>query len=123
MANAYHNPGGKYLHENKWDTPDSRTFLREVLKAIWMDNTPEDVKKLWKFRVASGGRFPGEALECLDRVVQNPPCDLVELLQENGWVFLVHQEGGEEHPFTFDEHVEWLRQQVALLRLIFQKDM
>ncbi len=77
--------------------------------------------KLWEFRVAAGGQFPGKALECLDRILQHPPLDLVELLQENGWVFLVHQEGDQESPFNYDEHVEWLRQQVALLRLIFQK--
>ncbi len=86
-----------------------------------MDNTPDEVIALWKHRVAAGGEFPRKALECLEQVVQNPPPDLVKLLQENGWVFLVHQQGQEEFPFTFDEHVEWLRQQVALLRLIFQK--
>ncbi len=78
--------------------PDWRSFLREVLKAIWMDNTPDEVIALWKARIAAGGQFPKKALECLEQVVQHPPLDLVTLLQENGWVFLVHQEGEEERP-------------------------
>ncbi len=101
--------------------PDPRSFLRLVLKAIWMDNTPDEVIALWKARIEAGGQFPRQALECLEGVIVHPPADLVKLLQENGWIFLTHEEGSKEWPFSFDEHVEWLRHQVGALRRIFQE--
>jgi hypothetical protein len=47
-------------------------FFREVLKAIWMDNTPEEVIGLWKGRIAAGGQFPEKAFECLEQVIEQP---------------------------------------------------
>jgi hypothetical protein len=100
---------------------EPREFLREVLK-LWMDNTPDDALALWKGRLLAGGSFAKDALEILDKTIADPPPDLIELMKENGWLHLIHEdEDGEETPFTFDEHVAWLREQTERLRAAFQE--
>lgn len=88
-------------------------FFREILKAVWMDNTPEEALALWKTRAAAGGTFARDALECLDHITTNPPPDLIVLMQENGWLYLTHED---ETPLDFDEHVAWLRAEIERLR-------
>ena len=98
----------------------SKEFFREVLRAVWMDNTPDEVLALWRARVAGGGSFPGDALRCLEAVLQDPPEDLIALMQEHGWIHLVHEEDGEEWPFTFEEYVAWLRAEKDRLRAVYE---
>ncbi|MGL5830392.1 MAG: hypothetical protein ACRC0L_12605 [Angustibacter sp.] len=38
-------------------------------------------------------------------VIDNPPEDLIEIMQRDGWIGLFHEDGTS---YSFDEHVEWL---------------
>jgi hypothetical protein len=83
--------------------------FREFLQFIWKDNTADEALGQWRRRVHD---FPEEAerdLACLDEIVANPPPDVVAMLNEDGWVILVHEPDPQTVvAFTPEEYVGWV---------------
>jgi hypothetical protein len=87
----------------------------KFLQSIWMDNTPEEAYALWRSITSNSSQYATENLAILDNVLSDPPSDLVERMQQHGWIFLTHDDP-EESSFTFDEYLDWLRKMVGMLR-------
>lgn len=87
-----------------------QTFI-DFLKAVWKDNTPEEAFHLWKWHISN---YPETAKKFLDSIaltLQSPPDDFIETVQENGWIFLEHEDQeGNTTPYTFREYVEWFQE-------------
>lgn len=87
-----------------------QTFI-EFLKAIWKDNTPEEALHLWKWHNSNYPETAKDFLNSIDLTLQSPPDNFVEIVQENGWVFLAHEEeDGGIIPYTHGEYVEWFQE-------------
>lgn len=85
-------------------------FFCDFLSSIWMDNTPEEALVQWKVKVEQFPWYADDALYCINAVIDNPPDNLVALMDEHGWLYLCHEDTPEETPFTYDEYLEWLKQ-------------
>ncbi|HYH05358.1 MAG TPA: hypothetical protein VEC37_19870, partial [Bacillota bacterium] len=81
----------------------------DFLEAIWMDNTAEEALFQWKVKVEQFPWYADDALYCINEVTNNPPLNLIELMQKHGWLYLCHQESPNEEPFTYEEYLEWLK--------------
>lgn len=87
-----------------------QTFI-EFLKAIWKDNTPEEALHLWKWHISNYPETAKNFLNSIDLILQSPPDNFVEIVQENGWVFLAHEEeDGDIIHYTHGEYVEWFQE-------------
>jgi hypothetical protein len=84
----------------------------EFLQHIWMDNSEQEALRQWKVKVEHFPWYADDALHCMDVVITNPPENLVELIEEYGWIILTHEpdESGDEAPYTYEEYLEWLKQ-------------
>ncbi len=96
-------------------------FFCEFLDEIWKDNTEEEALQQWKAKVEYFPWYADDALFCLDAIIQNPPANLIELMQEHGWLMLYHEpdEAGEELPYTFEEYLDWLKKMRSEYALIY----
>src|SRR5579864_700130 len=84
---------------------DARTQFIAFLEHIWMDNTEEDALAMWEQRVLYGREEAGRDLAALDSMVANPPTDLVALMEEHGWIHLVHRPDRDTMtPYSFEEY-------------------
>jgi hypothetical protein len=97
--------------------------FRTFLQMVWMDNTADEAMEQWRQRVRN---FPAEAgrdLDCLDAIVADPPSDVVQMLNDDGWVILSH----EPDPETVvdrsrDEYVDWVRATAARFRDVYERE-
>lgn len=81
----------------------------EFLETIWMDNTREEAFALWKYITSNSSQYKQDVLSALEYVLLNPPKDLIERMQQKGWIFLLHDDP-EESLYSFTEHLDWLRE-------------
>lgn len=95
----------------------------EFLKSFWMDNSEEIAVLLWKNLLNSSPELAREYLIVLDAIIAYPPPNLIELMQQNGWIILYYEpDPATVIPYTFSEHVEWLTQMTAQWRCIYEKE-
>jgi len=102
---------------------DPTALFRNILKSYFADNSWDDTMKLWRIAIANGGSYPEDVLWCLDVIAENPPANLGQLLYEDGWITLEHEETDDKlgEPYTPEEQVAWLRERTALLRAEYEK--
>lgn len=83
------------------------TFLHDICR----DNTEEEALSQWKVKVEQFPWYADDALFCMDWVIENPPEDLRQLLEQHGWIPLYHEdeETGEMVDYTPAETLDWLR--------------
>lgn len=93
----------------------------DFLATIWMDNSPEEAYALWQYITANSPPYASEVFAALDYVLSNPPSDLIERMQQKGWIFL-SRDDPDETLFSFEEHLHWLREMMADLRRIPTSD-
>ena len=94
-------------------------FFKEFLSDIWMDNTEEEAFQQWRVKVEHYPWYADDALYCLDAVIANPPDNLVEIMQQHGWIMLYHESEDSVEPYAFDEYLEWLKQMRDRFRAIY----
>jgi hypothetical protein len=99
-------------------------FFREILRHYWMDNTPEEAMRLWRTTLRDAPLYAADVLNCFYLILQNPPEDLVELMQQNGWVMLFHEDdNGTLTPQSREEYLAWLRNVHAEWSDAYQKTL
>ena len=95
--------------------------FRGILQFIWMDNTEDEALVQWRQRIRD---FPDEAqrdLVCIDEIADDPPPDLVSLLNEDGWIILSHAPDAETIvDYSFDEYVGWVREMAKRFRAEYE---
>ena len=97
------------------------TFI-DFLQIIWMDNTPEEALSQWKRTVKNSPSYADDALYCIDVVIAKPPENLVEIMENEGWLILYHNcEQPDERPYTDEEYYEWLKQMRDEFRAIYNQ--
>lgn len=88
----------------------NHTFI-DFLKAIWKDNTPEEALHLWKWHIANYPETVKKYLDSIALTLQSPPDNFIEIVNENGWIFLEHEDKeGNIIPYTFTEYAEWFQE-------------
>ena len=85
------------------------SFFREILRHYWMDNTPEEAMRLWRTTLRDMPWYAADVLNCFYSILREPPEELVDLMQQNGWVMLFHETETGLVPKSRDEYLEWLR--------------
>ena len=102
---------------------DPLPFFVQFLSDIWKDNTPAEAESLWRIKAEHYPWYADDALFCVNAVLAEPPVDLVELMQRDGWLMLTHElePDGIERPFSFAEHVEFLQNMSDQFRTIYDE--
>jgi hypothetical protein len=85
------------------------SFFREILRHYWMDNTPEEAMRLWRTTLRDAPWYAVDILNCFYTVLHEPPEDLVDLMQQNGWVMLFDETDTGLVSKPRDEYLDWLR--------------
>jgi hypothetical protein len=96
--------------------PSPREALRRLLYHFWAEHTDDEAFARWTSYVAEAPDQAALLLDDLEKVLQDPPADLVELLQQDGEVYLEQPDG---EPEPLGAHVDWLRSRTARLREIY----
>ncbi len=96
--------------------------FEDFLKAIWKDNTAEEAIHLWKWQITN---YPDAAKHYLDSIaiiLQFPPDNFIEIAQENGWIFLDHEDKeGNIIPYTFAEYIAWFQEMNRTFKGIYDE--
>src|SRR5688500_14065395 len=87
---------------------DDLACFRNFLETLLLDSTLDEARAHRRESFSTWTWAP-EVLECLDRGIADPPGNLVELLEMEGSVFLVHELPG-QRPVqqSFDDRLRWL---------------
>lgn len=94
----------------------------DFLKSFWMDNSKEIAILLWKNQLNGEPSLAREYLIALDAIIAHPPPNLIELMQQNGWIILYYEpDPATIIPYTFSEHVEWLTDMTVRWRRIYEE--
>jgi hypothetical protein len=108
-------------HSRKLRANPLKTFI-DFLERIWMDNTEEEALFQWKQIVEDSSWHADDYLYCIDAVIANPPENLVEIMEDRGWLILSHNyDQPDERPYTDEEYYEWLKQMRDEFRAIYNK--
>jgi hypothetical protein len=98
-----------------------KTFV-DFLERIWMDNTEEEALFQWQRMVKNFPLYARDYLYCIDAVIANPPENLVEIMEDRGWLILSYNyDQPDERPYTDEEYYEWLKQMRDEFRAIYNK--
>ena len=109
------------LHKPPYSSPVEA--LHVFLSYFWVDRYEEEALEHWTTYVQESPRQARVLLKNLDALCDDPPPDLPEILQEDGWICLLHYENGAVPTvYSFSEHVEWLRELIARLRRIYEEE-
>ena len=93
----------------------------EFLEGIWMDNTKDEALELWERQVKQTPWLAKEALESLDAIIAAPPANLIELMQEYGWIGLYHTpDSASVVRFSFGEQLAWLKKMTERFRAVYR---
>ena len=96
-----------------------RERFRALIRALFADNTEEEALALWRYDVENRPQQARETLAVLDAILADPPPDLVELMENDGWIHLVHRpDEWTATPYSHDEYVAWLRDITARMRAV-----
>ncbi len=96
-------------------------FFIEFLEAIWMDNTEEEAIYQWEVKVKHFPWYASDALYCIEAVIANPPNDLIDILENHGWIGLYDETPDEIKPYSFDETLNWLKKMHDKFRRVYEK--
>ncbi len=123
-SSSWHN-GEALLRSIREDSKQRRTtpieFFKQFLSDIWIDNTQEEAMQQWTVKVQQFPWYADDALYCLEKVIENPPDNLIDLMEEYGWIIMYHEpdELGNETPYTYEEYLEYLKQMRDKFRKIY----
>lgn len=97
--------------------------FRHFLRMTWMDNTEEEALSQWQQRVHDLPKIARSDLECLEAVLAAPPPDLIEMLNDDGWIILSHEpDEGTDEDYSYDEYIQWLRQMTARFHSLYNAE-
>jgi hypothetical protein len=89
---------------------DPRAYVCEFLRFVYEENDPDDARALLKHEAQSSPWNADDGLYCLDRVISDPPDDLIEFIEGCADIALARRDDrGNVHPFSYNEALDWLR--------------
>jgi len=125
MENSQQLNGEDILRSIREDSSKRRAepieFFKKFLSDIWMDNSEEQAIQQWEVKVNQFPWYAEDALYCLSTVIDNPPPNLIELMEEYGWIVLYHEpdDSGNETRYTYEDYLEWLKHIKSKFRAIY----
>lgn len=75
---------------------------------------------LWRGRCGSFPRLADDVMYCFDRVLEDPPRDLIEKYKEATGYVLNHVTPTKITPYSYDEYVAYLRDLRDQMRAIYE---
>ena len=82
--------------------------FQKFLQAVWMDNTPSEAYRFWiENIVPQTPWWADNYLYVIRYVLDNPLEDFQEILKNDGWIMLYHEDENETE-FTKEEYLAWL---------------
>jgi hypothetical protein len=95
-------------------------FVCEVLELL-RDSDVEGFLKVWRTKATYYRWYADDALFCFDKVLADPPADLIERIREDAGFVLNHVEPSKITPYSHDEVVAWLRDLVVKMRAVYDE--
>jgi hypothetical protein len=99
---------------------DPLTFVAEVVEPL-RDSEEDGFLEIWRSKSTHYRWYADDAMYCFDRVIAEPPHDLVERLRARTGFSLNHVERGSCAPYTHDDVVAWLRNLRDKMRVIYDE--
>jgi hypothetical protein len=97
--------------------------FQRFLRMTWLDNTEEEALFQWQQRVHDLPKIAQNDLECLEAVLAAPPPNLIEMLNDDGWIILSHEpDEGTEEDYSYDEYLQWLRQMTIRFHAMYDAE-
>lgn len=95
-------------------------FLCEVIEPL-RDSDVEGLLKIWRTKATFYRWYADDAMYCFDRVLANPPADLIDRIREGTGFVLNHVEFAKVTPYAHDEVVAWLKELRDKMRAIYDE--
>ena len=99
---------------------DPLKFVCEVIEPL-RDSEVEGFLKIWRTKATHYRWYADDAMYCLDRVVAEPPPDLIDRIREGTGFVLNHVTPDKVTPYTHAEVVAWLRDLATKMRAIYDE--
>ncbi|HEX3854879.1 MAG TPA: hypothetical protein VHW01_28150 [Polyangiaceae bacterium] len=97
---------------------DPMKFVCEVIEPL-RDSDVDGFLKIWRTKATCYRWYADDAMVCLERVLANPPSDLVEQMRQGTGFVLNHVTPSKITAYTHDEVVEWLRGLAEKMRVVY----
>jgi hypothetical protein len=98
------------------DRAEALAIVTPVLEQLFQDNTLEQTLLLWSHVAEQFPERIGPILTALEVLASDTSLELRPILVRHGWINLFHTVDGVPVIYTADEHREWLKQLIPLLR-------
>ncbi|MDZ8055900.1 MAG: hypothetical protein RMX68_016665 [Aulosira sp. ZfuVER01] len=108
----------EYLQKEHREKP--LEFFTKLLTDIRMGRSEEEAIREWKRLCEQVSWYAEDAIRCLETILADPPANLIEIMQENGWILLDH--GSQSYtPIKAyrQQYVEWLEKWVNQCRDVY----
>ena len=99
---------------------DPLKFVCEVIEPL-RDSEVEGFLKIWRTKATHYRWYADDAMYCLDRVIAEPPPDLIDRIREGTGFVLNHVTPAKVTPYTHAEVVAWLRDLATKMRAIYDE--
>ncbi|MBO9702164.1 MAG: hypothetical protein J7604_18285 [Sporocytophaga sp.] len=101
---------------------DTNNQFIKFLKEIWKDNTPEEAVNLWKWRINNYPEVAKGFLDSIQHILNSPPDNFIEIVRENGWIYLDHEDSeGNITSFSSEEYLEWFHKMNDQFKKIYEE--
>lgn len=92
-------------------------FFCEVMQ-LMQNNDVDSFLAIWRTKALHYRWFANDALYCFDKVLAEPPPDLIDRLFKCGGFVLNHVTPSKITPYSHDEAVAWVRDLASKMRQI-----
>jgi hypothetical protein len=99
---------------------DPLAFVAEVVEPM-RDSEEEGFLEIWRSKATHYRWYADDAMYCFDKVIADPPPDLVERLRAATGFSLYHTDPNNRAPYTHDDVVAWLRNLRDKMRSIYDE--
>lgn len=90
------------------------TFFERLLREFFMNRDPDQTLRKWQTVIEENRWYTEDVIECMTTVLANPPENLVDIIQENGWVMLPRSDGSSYEAYH-GLYLAWLQEQIERL--------
>ncbi len=92
------------------------------LEKFWRDNLEQEAIGLWKNQIHMAPWYAEDVLYALDAVIADPPANLVQLMQEHGWIMLPHDPGASTLVRRYhQQYLAWLQATAENFKRVFEE--
>lgn len=98
---------------------DPVTFFQALLREFVMNRTDEQMAQAWTVRCEGARWYAEDALQCFQTILDHPPRDLVDMIQQHGWIILPDAKNAATQDAD-DLYQRWLNDTLDRFQTIFQ---